>query len=75
MNAMVGDPGELTNRFNPDYLQFSSADISNPANIFVFSTNIRTPSTTVSSSIALTITNGATSRFLSQRRRKSPSPT
>src|ERR1041384_5840469 len=37
MNAMVGDPGELTNRFNPDYLQFlKSADIPNPANTFVF---------------------------------------
>src|SRR5262245_54145616 len=22
MNAMVGDPGELTNKFNPDYVQF-----------------------------------------------------
>jgi prepilin-type processing-associated H-X9-DG protein/prepilin-type N-terminal cleavage/methylation domain-containing protein len=37
MNAMVGDPGELTNRFNPDYLQFFIlADIRDPANIFVF---------------------------------------
>lgn len=37
MNAMVGDPGELTNRFNPDYVQFfKSADIPNPSDIFVF---------------------------------------
>jgi prepilin-type N-terminal cleavage/methylation domain-containing protein/prepilin-type processing-associated H-X9-DG protein len=37
MNAMVGDPGELTNVFNPDYLQFfKSANIPNPADIFVF---------------------------------------
>lgn len=37
MNAMVGDPGELTNRFNPNYLQFfRQTDIPTPANIFVF---------------------------------------
>lgn len=37
MNAMVGDPGELTNRFNPDYMQFYRlTDIPNPAGIFVF---------------------------------------
>jgi prepilin-type N-terminal cleavage/methylation domain-containing protein len=37
MNALVGDPGELTNQFNPDYVQFfTSASIPNPANIFVF---------------------------------------
>jgi prepilin-type N-terminal cleavage/methylation domain-containing protein/prepilin-type processing-associated H-X9-DG protein len=37
MNAMVGDPGELTNVFNPDYRQFfTSADISEPSRIFVF---------------------------------------
>jgi prepilin-type processing-associated H-X9-DG protein/prepilin-type N-terminal cleavage/methylation domain-containing protein len=37
MNAMVGDPGELTNRFNPDYVQFfRQTDIPNPAAIFVF---------------------------------------
>lgn len=37
MNAQVGNPGELTNRFNPDYLQFyKSAEIVNPADIFVF---------------------------------------
>src|SRR5262249_43653479 len=37
MNCMVGDPGELTNRFNPDYVQFfTSASIPNPSHIFVF---------------------------------------
>jgi prepilin-type N-terminal cleavage/methylation domain-containing protein/prepilin-type processing-associated H-X9-DG protein len=37
MNAMVGDPGELTNRFNPDYLQFFKVtQMPAPANIFVF---------------------------------------
>jgi prepilin-type processing-associated H-X9-DG protein len=37
MNAMVGDPGELTNRFNPGYVQFfTAADIIDPATIFVF---------------------------------------
>jgi prepilin-type N-terminal cleavage/methylation domain-containing protein/prepilin-type processing-associated H-X9-DG protein len=37
MNAMVGDPGVLTNVFNPGYLQFfKSSDITTPANIFVF---------------------------------------
>ena len=37
MNCMVGDPGELTNKFNPDYLQyFTSASISDPSQIFVF---------------------------------------
>ena len=37
MNAMVGDPGELTNRFNPDYLQFFKlAQMPNPSQIFVF---------------------------------------
>jgi prepilin-type N-terminal cleavage/methylation domain-containing protein/prepilin-type processing-associated H-X9-DG protein len=37
MNAMVGDPGELTNRFNPDFVQFfKTADIQNPSDIFVF---------------------------------------
>jgi prepilin-type N-terminal cleavage/methylation domain-containing protein/prepilin-type processing-associated H-X9-DG protein len=37
MNSLVGDPGELTNRFNPDYVQFfTSASIPIPANIFVF---------------------------------------
>jgi prepilin-type N-terminal cleavage/methylation domain-containing protein/prepilin-type processing-associated H-X9-DG protein len=37
MNAMVGNPGELTNRFNPLYLQFyKSADVPQPSNFFVF---------------------------------------
>ena len=37
MNAMVGDPGELTNKFNPDYRQFfQSSDLPNPSGIFVF---------------------------------------
>jgi prepilin-type N-terminal cleavage/methylation domain-containing protein/prepilin-type processing-associated H-X9-DG protein len=37
MNALVGDPGELTNRFNPLYVQFyKQAEVSNPSGIFVF---------------------------------------
>jgi prepilin-type N-terminal cleavage/methylation domain-containing protein/prepilin-type processing-associated H-X9-DG protein len=37
MNALVGDPGELTNRFNPLYLQFyKAAQVPNPSGIFVF---------------------------------------
>lgn len=37
MNAMVGDPGELTNRFNPTYRQFyKSSQITTPSAIFVF---------------------------------------
>jgi len=37
MNAQVGDPGELTNRFNPLYVQFYKlADVSGPSGIFVF---------------------------------------
>jgi prepilin-type N-terminal cleavage/methylation domain-containing protein/prepilin-type processing-associated H-X9-DG protein len=37
MNSLVGDPGVLTNRFNPDYTQyFKSAEFSTPAGIFVF---------------------------------------
>jgi len=37
MNAMVGDPGELTNRFNPLYVQFyKAADMPSPSGIFVF---------------------------------------
>ncbi len=37
MNAMVGNPGELTNRFNPLYVQFyRAADIRSPSGIFVF---------------------------------------
>jgi prepilin-type N-terminal cleavage/methylation domain-containing protein/prepilin-type processing-associated H-X9-DG protein len=37
MNAMVGNPGELTNRFNPDYLQFYQVtEMPDPSRIFVF---------------------------------------
>jgi len=37
MNALVGDPGELTNKFNPAYTQFfRNSDLVNPANTFVF---------------------------------------
>jgi prepilin-type N-terminal cleavage/methylation domain-containing protein/prepilin-type processing-associated H-X9-DG protein len=37
MNAMVGNPGELTNQFNPKYVQFyKTAEMPNPAGIFVF---------------------------------------
>lgn len=37
MNAMVGNPGELTNRFNPLYVQFyKKSQIQNPSGIFVF---------------------------------------
>jgi len=37
MNCLVGNPGVLTNQFNPDYVQFfKSADIRNPSSIFVF---------------------------------------
>ncbi|HTD68794.1 MAG TPA: prepilin-type N-terminal cleavage/methylation domain-containing protein [Candidatus Limnocylindria bacterium] len=37
MNSLVGDPGELTNKFNPQFVQFFRlADMPNPANIYVF---------------------------------------
>lgn len=37
MNAQVGNSGEITNRFNPDYLQFfKQSEIQNTAGIFVF---------------------------------------
>ncbi len=37
MNGMVGDPGELTNRFNPLYIQFyKNADMLSPSATFVF---------------------------------------
>ncbi len=37
MNAMVGNPGELTNRFNPAYVQFyKKTQIQNASGIFVF---------------------------------------
>jgi prepilin-type N-terminal cleavage/methylation domain-containing protein len=36
MNSLVGDPGVLTNRFNPDYIQFfRSADLRAPSRTFV----------------------------------------
>lgn len=37
MNSLVGDPGELTNKFNPQLVQFfRSAEIPNPSHIYVF---------------------------------------
>ena len=37
MNALVGNPGENTNEFNPTYVQFlKRAEISSPAGLFVF---------------------------------------
>jgi prepilin-type N-terminal cleavage/methylation domain-containing protein/prepilin-type processing-associated H-X9-DG protein len=37
LNSLVGDPGELTNSFNPQLLQFFRwSDIPTPANIYVF---------------------------------------
>lgn len=37
MNAMVGNPGELTNRFNPLYVQFfKKSEFKNPSDTFVF---------------------------------------
>ena len=37
MNAMVGDPGALTNQFNPQYVQyFKKSAINIPSGIFVF---------------------------------------
>jgi hypothetical protein len=37
MNGMVGNPGELTNRFNPLYMQFFKLpQVPNPSGIFVF---------------------------------------
>jgi prepilin-type N-terminal cleavage/methylation domain-containing protein/prepilin-type processing-associated H-X9-DG protein len=37
MNAMVGNPGELTNRFNPLYTQYyKKAEVQNSSGIFVF---------------------------------------
>jgi prepilin-type N-terminal cleavage/methylation domain-containing protein/prepilin-type processing-associated H-X9-DG protein len=37
MNSLVGDPGELTNRFNPSYIQcFRGSDFTRPAATFVF---------------------------------------
>lgn len=37
MNSLVGDPGELTNRFNPSFIQFfKEVQVANPASTFVF---------------------------------------
>lgn len=37
MNSLVGDPGVLTNRFNPDFVQFfKESDVARPSGIFVF---------------------------------------
>ncbi len=37
MNHLVGDPGVLTNRFNPEYRQFfTSASLVSPSQIFLF---------------------------------------
>jgi len=37
LNSQVGDPGELTNRFNPQMVQFfKSAQIPNPSTIYTF---------------------------------------
>ena len=37
LNSLVGNPGVLTNRFNPDYVQFfKSSDVTTPSQIFVF---------------------------------------
>jgi len=37
MNSLVGDPGELTNQFNPAYLQFlTMSDFEDASQIFVF---------------------------------------
>lgn len=37
MNAMVGNPGELTNQFNPSYVQFYRiSEMPDPSSIFVF---------------------------------------
>jgi prepilin-type N-terminal cleavage/methylation domain-containing protein/prepilin-type processing-associated H-X9-DG protein len=37
LNALIGNPGELTNRFNPAYVQcYKKSDIASPAGIFAF---------------------------------------
>ncbi len=37
MNSLVGDPGVLTNQFNPDYRQFlNSSDLVRPSDTFLF---------------------------------------
>ena len=36
MNSLVGDPGDLTNRVNPQMVQFyTAADVPSPARIYV----------------------------------------
>jgi prepilin-type processing-associated H-X9-DG protein len=37
MNSLVGDPGELTNKFNPQFVQFLRLEeFQNPSQIYVF---------------------------------------
>lgn len=37
LNSLVGDPGELTNRFNPSFIQgFKETDLARPAATFTF---------------------------------------
>jgi prepilin-type N-terminal cleavage/methylation domain-containing protein len=37
LNSLVGDPGILTNKFNPSYTQyFKESDVTTPSGIFVF---------------------------------------
>jgi prepilin-type N-terminal cleavage/methylation domain-containing protein/prepilin-type processing-associated H-X9-DG protein len=37
MNSLVGDPGELTNKFNPSFTQFfKDTEVAAPSGIFVF---------------------------------------
>ncbi len=37
LNSLVGDPGELTNKFNPSFVQFfKESDVPNPSGIFTF---------------------------------------
>jgi prepilin-type N-terminal cleavage/methylation domain-containing protein/prepilin-type processing-associated H-X9-DG protein len=37
LNSLVGDPGGLTNRYNPGYIQFfKSSDVVTPSQIFTF---------------------------------------
>jgi prepilin-type N-terminal cleavage/methylation domain-containing protein/prepilin-type processing-associated H-X9-DG protein len=37
MNSLVGDPGELTNRFNPQFIQFFRlSDMPRPSHVYVF---------------------------------------
>jgi prepilin-type N-terminal cleavage/methylation domain-containing protein/prepilin-type processing-associated H-X9-DG protein len=37
MNSLIGDPGELTNRFNPSFIQaFRASEVVRPSQTFVF---------------------------------------